>query len=127
MDHRNSSNNNVEKQFKSTNDIYSSAQSTNTVQEVYRSSGGLAQSNSVNHRNQNKYHHVQDGGEDSHRNSGISNQSMGSNDGSGVNMSRLVSGSKRNLPKVQRPLTRFVHSSQGEILFTRSNGFRNLF
>lgn len=97
-----------EKQFKSTNDILASTGHAVSVQEMYRSSGGL--NNGLSNNNPDL---IQDS---SHRNSGISTHS-GCSSGSNVNtsgggqsnsdsLSRLVSGGRRNLPKVQRPLTR---------------------
>lgn len=81
-----------------------------TVQEMYRSSGGL-NGNGLSNNNPDL---IQDS---SHRHSGISTHSgdsgashlNGSSSGRNSNsdsLSRLVSGARRNLPKVQRPLTR---------------------
>lgn len=80
------------------------------VQEMYRSSGGLT-GNGLSNNNPDL---IQDAG--SHRNSGISTHSgdsgasnvgsCGRNSSNTDSLSRLVSGTRRNLPKVQRPLTR---------------------
>lgn len=98
---------NAEKHCKSTNDIFVSTGNPVAVHEIYRSSGGL--SNGLSSNNPDL---IQDS---SHRNSGISTHS-GDSSVSNVNstngrsnsdsLSRLVSGGRRNLPKVQRPLTR---------------------
>ena len=97
---------------KSTNDIYATTGSHSVaVQEMYRSSGGVNNTGLSN----NNPDLVQDS-VSSHRHSGVSTHSGDSGssnmqNGSGRNsntdsLSRLVSGGRRNLPKVQRPLTR---------------------
>lgn len=100
-----------EKPFRSSNDI---RQSTNRLYETedadrnVSSNGTGTESNGNNNSNNGGHQQLYKKHQQQQRNSQLSAQSDSNSESGGGVDGRMISGNKRNLPKHQRPLTRYL-------------------